>query len=253
MKEKFLPRPRQCRLVQENPRVNYFKPRGVPLRELTEAYLAVEGYEALRLADMEGLTMEEAASRMEVSRHTFGRILANARRAVADALVNGRALHIQGGHYEVLGNDSLKSSQCGPGLDTGQTSNSEDRGARSPLEMDMTKVAVTSDGPTLDSNVDPRFGRAGGFVVVDVETMESEYVDNGESQAMAHGAGIQAAQRVADAGASVVLTGYVGPKAFQALQGAGLRIGQNLDNMTVRQAVDRFKTGEVEFADQPNK
>lgn len=117
----------------------------------------------------------------------------------------------------------------------------------------MAKIAVSSEGPSLDDMVDPRFGRAGGFVVVDPETMESTYLDNGSSQAMSHGAGIQAAEVVARAGAKVVLTGFVGPKAFQALQAAGVKVGQKLDGLTVRQAVERFKQGQVEMADAPNR
>ena len=83
------------------PKAAYFKPRGIPLWELSETSLSVEGLEAIRLADLEGLTMQDAATRMNVSRHTFGRILAEGRRAVADALVNGRALRIEGGDYEL--------------------------------------------------------------------------------------------------------------------------------------------------------
>jgi predicted Fe-Mo cluster-binding NifX family protein len=116
----------------------------------------------------------------------------------------------------------------------------------------MTKVAVTSDGPTLQDKVDPRFGRAGGFVVVDTETMDATYVDNGQSQTLAHGAGIQAAQNVANAGATVVLTGFVGPKAFQALQAAGIAVAQDLSGMTVEQAVQRYVDGQAEMASTPN-
>ena len=81
----------------------------------------------------------------------------------------------------------------------------------------MSKIAITSEGPALDDLVDPRFGRAAGFVVVDLESMETRYIDNGQTQVMAQGAGIQAAELVARAGVSCVLTGFVGPKAFQAL------------------------------------
>ena len=116
----------------------------------------------------------------------------------------------------------------------------------------MEKIAVSSEAPDLDARVDPRFGRAAGFVVVDPETMAFEYVDNGASQAMAQGAGIQAAETVAATGARVLLTGYVGPKAFQALSAAGIAIGQNVDNLTVREAVKRFQAGEVPMAEAPN-
>jgi predicted Fe-Mo cluster-binding NifX family protein len=117
----------------------------------------------------------------------------------------------------------------------------------------MDKVAVTCESPSLDAQVDPRFGRAAGFLIVDPETMEFEYIDNGSTQVMAQGAGIQAAENVSNSGAKVLLTGYVGPKAFQGLAAAGIKIGQNLDSMTVRQAIEKFKAGEVEFAEASNK
>jgi predicted Fe-Mo cluster-binding NifX family protein len=117
----------------------------------------------------------------------------------------------------------------------------------------MSKIAVTSAGPSLDNQVDPRFGRAAGFVVVDLETMETKYIDNGRSQVMAQGAGIQAAELVTRAGVNFLLTGFVGPKAFQALTAAGIRVGQNLEGMTVRRAVERFKKGQVEVARGANR
>lgn len=115
------------------------------------------------------------------------------------------------------------------------------------------RIAVTSEGPGLDDQVDPRFGRAAGFVVVDLDTMETSYIDNGRSQVMGQGAGIQAAETVSRAGVSTILTGYVGPKAFQALKAAGIGIGQDFGGLTVRQAVDRFKSGGVPMATAPNR
>lgn len=229
-----MPRPRKCRRIEGSPGASYFKPQGVPLRELAEVYVSMDGFEALRLADYQGLTMEEGASRMHVSRHTFGRILGEARLAVAKALVEGLALRIEG--------------EGGP-----QQPQQPDRPTARLKEVSMTMIAITSEGPNLTDKVDPRFGRAGGFVIVDLETMKSKYVDNGGSQAMAHGAGIQAAENIVNAGAGVLLTGYVGPKAFAALQAGGVRIGQNLDNMTVAQALELYKAGQVEFAVAPNK
>ena len=97
------------------------------------------------------------------------------------------------------------------------------------------------------------FGRAAGFVVVDLETMSTQYLDNGQSQVMAQGAGIQAAAQIARAGVNCLLTGYVGPKAFQALSAAGIKVGQNLEGLTVRDAVERFKSGQVEMAQTANR
>jgi predicted Fe-Mo cluster-binding NifX family protein len=70
---------------------------------------------------------------------------------------------------------------------------------------------------------------------------------------MAQGAGIQAAENIAKTGAKAVLTGFVGPKAFMALDAVGVRVGQNLENMTVRQAIERYIKGDVEWADQANR
>lgn len=117
----------------------------------------------------------------------------------------------------------------------------------------MEKIAITSEGPTLDDPLDPRFGRAAGFIVIDPRTLDFHYVDNGAGQARVQGAGIQAAEAVAREGANALLTGYVGPKAFQALQAAGIKVAQKLENMTVRQAVARFNAGQVQWAAAPNR
>lgn len=114
------------------------------------------------------------------------------------------------------------------------------------------KVAISSEGPSLDDMLDSRFGRAGGFVVVDPETMESTYLGNGAAQMRGQGAGIQAAELVAGSGAKLVLTGYVGPKAFNALQAAGIQVGQDLQGLTVRQALERYQSGQVQTAQTPN-
>lgn len=107
----------------------------------------------------------------------------------------------------------------------------------------MDKIAISSEGPSLEDRVDPRFGRAAGFVIVDPSTMDFEYRANGAGQVRAQGAGIQAAETVALAGATAVLTGYVGPKAFQALAAAGIRVAQNMENLSVREAVQRYNKG----------
>ncbi len=96
-----MPRPCKCRRVRELPDVRYFKPIGIPLVQLQECILSVEGFEAVRLTDWEGMGMDAAAQRMGVSRHTFGRILRKARHAIAEALVFGHALRVEGGTYSL--------------------------------------------------------------------------------------------------------------------------------------------------------
>lgn len=247
-----MPRPRKCRRIASTPRVTYFKPQGIPLRELNEVYLPHEGHEALRLADLEGLTQEEAARYMGVSRHTFGRILAEARRVVAETLIYGLALRIQGGDYVIAGCGHVIGMKSGCRRKEEFQRELHLRRATNE-EMDMSKIAITSEGPTLEHLVDPRFGRAAGFVIVDTDTMDTQYLDNGQSQVMAQGAGIQATEVIARAGVNCLLTGYVGPKAFQALSAAGIKIVQNLEGLTVGEAVGRFKSGEIELAEAPNR
>ena len=96
-----MPRPRKRRLLDRAPRPAIYKPAGVPLDGLRRITLLQEELEALRLADLEGLTQEEAAGRMGVSRSTFQRMVTQARRQVALALVEGQALQIEGGTFEV--------------------------------------------------------------------------------------------------------------------------------------------------------
>lgn len=90
-----MPRPRCCRRIDGQPACKLFKPAGQPLAALEEVSLTLEEYEAIRLADHEGLYQEEAAARMDVSRQTFGRAIEKARGKVARALVLGCALRIE--------------------------------------------------------------------------------------------------------------------------------------------------------------
>ncbi len=231
-----MPRPRKLRCVRRQPVQAFYKPQGVPMSRLKGVVLPVEGLEAIRLADAEGMEQNAAARLMDVSRPTFSRILADARRIVAEAITKGWAIRIEGGAYRIKTDRDVDLKKID----------------RKSEELTMEKIAVSCDGPGLDDPVESRFGRAAGFMIVDPETLEFEYLDNGSSQAMARGAGIQAAENVARSGAKVVLTGYVGPKAFQTLQAAGVRIGQNMENLTVREAVERYKTGQIEIAEEPN-
>lgn len=101
-----MPRPRKCRRVGRVPVHTLYKPQGVPLEGLKGLTLTVEGLEALRLSDADGMEQAVAAERMGVSRPTFSRILAEARSMVARALSRGWALHIEGGHYKIADNEA---------------------------------------------------------------------------------------------------------------------------------------------------
>lgn len=95
-------RPQKNRIVAFKPDVSYFKPRGIPMINLIEVRLTVDERESIRLADLLGVSHEEAGRRMGVSRATFGRIVQRARKIVADALINGKAIKIEGGNYSIV-------------------------------------------------------------------------------------------------------------------------------------------------------
>jgi predicted DNA-binding protein (UPF0251 family) len=82
--------------------VNYFKPRGIPLDRLDEVTLKLDEWEAIRLADWEGLYQEEAAGRMGISRQTFGNIIESAHKKIADVLLHAKALKIEGGEVRMV-------------------------------------------------------------------------------------------------------------------------------------------------------
>ena len=113
------------------------------------------------------------------------------------------------------------------------------------------KIAIAAQGGSLDAMVDQRFGRAVCFVVLDPDTMEFEVVDNKQNFQAAAGAGIQAAQIVADQGAKAVLTGNCGPKAFAALQAGGVEVVVGVKGR-IEEAVRDYLDGKYRSAAEPN-
>jgi len=94
-------RPKICRRVLLNPNFVYFKPQGIPLRGLKEIILTVEEFEAIRLKDLEGLEQFECSKKMNVSQPTFHRIVSLARKKISDAIINGKAIKIEGGNFKI--------------------------------------------------------------------------------------------------------------------------------------------------------
>jgi len=113
------------------------------------------------------------------------------------------------------------------------------------------KIAVSSTGSTLDSEVDPRFGRCAYFIIiVDPDTMEWEAISN-EAAQMGGGAGIKAAQLVADKGAKAVISGNYGPNAFQSLMAANIKVFTGASG-SVRDAIDKYKKGQLNESTEPS-
>ncbi len=113
------------------------------------------------------------------------------------------------------------------------------------------KVLITAQGDSLDSEVDPRFGRARSFVVYDTDANTYTAVSNAQNIQAAQGAGIQAGRTAVDTGARAVLTGNCGPKAFRVLQEAGIQVYVGVQG-TVREAVEAFQRGSLTRADNAN-
>lgn len=98
-----MPRPRLCRKVSVEPDINYFKPAGVRMVDLEETILTVDEFEAIRLKDLEGIAQEKAAKKMGISQPTFNRLITSARKKTADAIINGKAIRIEGGNFKLVG------------------------------------------------------------------------------------------------------------------------------------------------------
>lgn len=107
-------RPKSPRSINGNPKVSWFKPAGVSLQYLEEVELTLDEVEALRLADFEGQYQELVAEKMKVSRQTIGRILATAHKKIAEALVMGKAIRLEGGEIECHG-DGYCCDKCQAG------------------------------------------------------------------------------------------------------------------------------------------
>ena len=97
-----MPRPRRIRRIFFNPRITYFKPAGIMLKNLQDSILTKEELEAIRLIDLENISQNKAAKQMKISQPTLSRLLASARKKIADALINAKAIKIQGGNYKMV-------------------------------------------------------------------------------------------------------------------------------------------------------
>lgn len=113
------------------------------------------------------------------------------------------------------------------------------------------RIAVSSQGQDLEGDVDQRFGRAPWFLIVDTDTMEFETVENKQSLSLPQGAGIQAAQNVANAKPEAVLTGNCGPKAFKVLGAAGIQVYIGVKG-PIKEAVQAFLNGEYQASSEAN-
>ena len=112
------------------------------------------------------------------------------------------------------------------------------------------KICITSQGDNLDSGVDPRFGRCQFFIIANAETLEFEAIQNPNLDAMG-GAGIQSGQLIINKDVKVVLTGNVGPNAFQTLKAAGIEVITGLSG-SIREIIEKYNKGELKSTQGPS-
>jgi predicted Fe-Mo cluster-binding NifX family protein/predicted DNA-binding protein (UPF0251 family) len=211
--------------------------------ELEEVVLGHDEIEAMRLKHLLGLSQEEAAAQMNISQPTFHRLLSSACERITDAIVNGKALRIEGGNIcvpEGSWPSGGKGRMCTPGRHI------QAKGSRNILQDKggTMKIAITSMDGTMEGMVDERFGRARKLIVYNVDTNSFEVSDNSKQMNIAQGAGIQAAQNVVNLGVGAVISGHLGPKAFQVLQSAGVA-AYSAVNMTVTDAIKHYREGSL--------
>lgn len=113
------------------------------------------------------------------------------------------------------------------------------------------KLAITSTGSSLSSEMDPRFGRAAYFIIIDSDTMEFKAVENRQNINLPQGAGIQAGKTIVNEQAGVLITGNCGPKAFQVLNQAGVEIKIGASG-SVGDVIEAYKRGDLQSANAPN-
>jgi predicted DNA-binding protein (UPF0251 family)/predicted Fe-Mo cluster-binding NifX family protein len=214
-----MPGPRRFRRVGFRPNATYFKPAGIRMTELKETILTFDEFEAVRLKDLLGLDQIEAAKKMNVSQPTFHRLILSSRKKIADAIVNSKAIKIEGGKVEMI---------------------------QEGKEVIDIKVGVGVKEKVLNSQVDEVFGRCPFFIIADIKNKKvvaNEFVEN-ISANKAGGAGISAARTVVEKGVKAVITGNIGPRALEVFRQFNIEVYKGRGPMN--EVIEEFIQGKLE-------
>ncbi len=236
----------KCRRVEFSPRVTSFKPGGIPHSCLEEILVKIEELEAIRLKDLLGIEQEECAEKMGVSRPTFQRILIEGRRKIAQALIEGQAIRIEGGNY-CLGQEQCRRhlNRQGYGCLYWQ-----DYAGENIAQKSGTKIAVCAGDNSPTSKVDGRFGRCAYFMLWDEEKEIFEAINNQAEPNQ--GAGTGAAHELLRRGAGTLICNRIGPRAFKVFQSAGVRIYSAQEGMDVDTALKQYRLGKLPTIETAN-
>ena len=187
-----MPRRRRCRHVSRSPDVCLFKPAGSPLSEIDEVIIYVEEFEAMHLKDYLGLSQEECANKMNISQPTFHRLINSFRNKISKALIEGKAIKIEGGSFLMKAN----------------------------LSKQKYKIAVCTDSNSLDGEIASRLARCNYFLIVEIENgkiKKHEAISNPHSQ-IQKGAGVEVAQMLGQLEVDLIICENVGPRALDVLK-----------------------------------
>jgi len=241
----------KCRRVTALPKYMLFKPVGTSRTKLPETIIKVEELEAIRLKDLLGLEQEDCADSMRVSRPTFQRILVEARRKLAEAIIEGKVLHIAGGDY-CLDQEHcrraqlfLKRTHCiyPPGGNLDET--------QGKSEFSLLKTAVCTSDNTPAAVVDGRFGRCQYFMIWDqAEHRLESLVNNGAK--IQQGAGTGAVKELLERGVRRLVCNRIGPNALTFFRNAGGQVFQAPQGMPIGEVLDRLQKNELPAITVPN-
>lgn len=220
LNSKIMPRPRQCRSVERPPSVKGFRPFGCGCaRNRGTVTLQIDEYEAFRLIDREGLSQEEAAQKMQVSRPTLTRVYDRARKAIAEAIVDNKVLQIGEGDVEYYGQWHSNKN------------NNTDI---------MRKIAI----PTTDGKLFQHFGKASQFTFVSIE--EGKVINTETVVAPAHAHGV-APRFVIEHRATEVIAGGIGAMPVNMLTEAGVDVHIGAPALPIEEIIAKYLNGTLTY------
>jgi len=189
-----MPRPIRKREINARPRITYFKPAGISLKQLDEIILFYEELEAMRLKDLVGKSQDESAEYMGISQPTFHRLLNRARKKIVEALLNGKAIRVKGGHYTVKEEESNEI------------------------------IAISASSKDLDGDVAECFGGCQFFLIITLKHgILASYQSIGNPNIEIRGnLGTAVAQMLADHHVHTIISGNIGFRAMEVFQQFGI-------------------------------
>jgi len=233
--------------VAFEPLVNYFFPVGVPASPVEEVVLKIEELEAIRLKDYLSLDQEDGAVMMGISRPTFQRIVTEAHQKIADALITGKIIRIEGGNYCLGGNFCRKDAR-----QLGQDEICQFSDVLSnTLAGQPRKVAICASGDSPNAKVADHFARCSFFWVWDAADQSFEIVPN-QDTSTGHGAGLHAIRRLTSEGVGIIITRQIGSRAFFAMQRLGIKIYSDQDQSGVDDCFQKYLKDQLEELAEPN-